>query len=51
MTLIYKLIIINIIPFQHNEILSYKKKLKNNLNCELYDELWNTFLNFKMKKL
>ena len=35
----------------YNEILSYKKKLKNNLNCELYDELWNTFLNFKMKKL
>ena len=35
----------------YNEILSYKKKLKNNLNCELYDELCNTFLNFKMKKL
>ena len=48
---IYKSIIINIIPFQHNEILSYKKKLKNNLNCELYDELWNKFLNFKNEEI
>uniref|UniRef100_A0A6C0E184 Uncharacterized protein n=1 Tax=viral metagenome TaxID=1070528 RepID=A0A6C0E184_9ZZZZ len=35
----------------YNEILSYKKKLKNNLNCELYDELWNKFLNFKNKEI
>ena len=35
----------------YNEILSYKKKLKNNLNCELYDELWNKFLNFKNEEI
>jgi len=35
----------------YDEILSYKKKLKNNLNDELYNELWNKFLNFKNKEI
>lgn len=31
----------------YNEILSYKSKLENGLNFELYKILWNKFLNYK----
>jgi hypothetical protein len=34
----------------YNEILSYKKQLKSNLNINLYNQLWNKFLDFKNKE-